>query len=150
MTARPLATGCPCGDERPLGHAAAYGSSLLPEASGQAYAVEALPLALTGSQRHVAGLDPLHMAVLEKEIAPGGNAARTRMIGRLGRATILRHDPLDARVQQVGGMRAMALEAIDEDGGRGELSTELLAVMPVAQTIGVVIPSPITRPGRKK
>lgn len=37
----------------------------------------------------------------------------------------------------------MALEPIDEDGSRRELPTQLLAVVPVTQSIGVVIPGSI-------
>ena len=68
-------------------------------ASGKADAVEALPLALTRSQRHVAGLDPLNMAIFEEKIATVWNPALAGVIGRFGRTPIFWQDPLNTWVQ---------------------------------------------------
>ena len=83
------------------------------------------------------------MAVLEEKVASIGNPTLAGMVGCLGEASVLDHHPLDPGVPHVGGVGPMSLKAVDEDGSGGKLATHLLAVMPVTQTVGVVIPGTI-------
>ena len=90
------------------------------------------------------------MPVFEEEVAAGGHAPLTRMIGGLGLTAVLGQDPFDPGIEEIGRMGTMTLEAIDEDRGRRKLTPQFLAVVPVTQSIRVVIPSTVHAAGKEE
>ena len=83
------------------------------------------------------------MAILEEEVATGRDAPGAGMVGRAGWAAVLGHDPLDARMKDVGRVGTVALKPVDDDRRRRKFATKLLPAVPCTEAVGIAVPGPV-------